>query len=295
MRFGFTIPGPGDDVHTVVELAVEAERAGWDGVFLPDCICIDTPMDPAMPAFDPWVALAAIAARTERVRMGPMITPLSRRRPWKVAREVLTLDHLSNGRAVLPVGLGALDDAGFGRVGEATERKTRVELLDESLAIIAGLWSGEPFQFEGKHYHLGEMTFLPRPVQQPRVPIWVVGVWPREKSLGRAARWDGVIPQKMEADGEWGEMTAEDVREMRAWVAERRGGAGTEGFDVVMEGETPGGKPETAAEQVGALAEAGVTWWLESMWSPRWQREGYANEVEASRERIRQGPPRLER
>ena len=127
MQYGFIIPN--GDVRAIAGLAYEAEMAGWDGVFIPDCICIDSESDPMMPGFDPWVVLAAMAMRTERVRLGTMLTPVSRRRPWKLAREVATLDQLSNGRIILPVGLGALDDAGFTRVGEATDRKVRRRCL----------------------------------------------------------------------------------------------------------------------------------------------------------------------
>src|SRR5204863_4018588 len=119
---------------------------------------------------------------TTRVRIGAVLTPVSRRRPWKLARETVTLDHLSHGRLVLPVGLGALDDGGFGKVGEPTDRKTRAELLDEGLAILTGLWSGQPFSFHGEHYQVEELTFLPPPVQSPRIRIWVVGLWPHERS-----------------------------------------------------------------------------------------------------------------
>src|SRR5436190_24311266 len=119
--------------------------------------------------------MAAMATRTRRVRIGALVTPLARRRPWKVARETVTLDHLSGGRLVLAVGLGALDDGGFGKVGEPTDPRTRAERLDESLAILTGLWTGLPFGFQGRHYQVDEMTFSPGPVQRPRIPIWVAG------------------------------------------------------------------------------------------------------------------------
>src|SRR5690348_11034889 len=188
MQYGFIIPG--GDLQTILDTAVEVEAAGWDAVFYWDGIYIAS----AGLMYDPWVVLAGIADRTERVRIGAMLTPVSRRRPWKLARETVTLDHLSGGRLILPVGLGALDDGGFGKVGEPTDRKTRAELLDESLAILTGLWSGEPFHYDGKHYHLDEMTFLPKPVQAPRIPIWVVGMWPSERSMARALRYDGLLP-----------------------------------------------------------------------------------------------------
>jgi hypothetical protein len=138
------------DVRTAADLAAEAEAAGWDGVFFWDGVAIGD-----MDIYDPWVVMAAMAMRTERVRLGAIVSPPSRRRPWKLARETMTLDRLSNGRLVLPVGLGALDDGAFGNVGEPTDARTRAEMLDESLAILEGLWSGEPFGFEGRHYRFG--------------------------------------------------------------------------------------------------------------------------------------------
>src|SRR6266568_3111268 len=152
MQYGFIIPG--GDLHTIVGMAAEAEAAGWNGVFYWDGIYIES----VGPIYDPWVLLAGIAMRTERMRIGAVLTPPSRRRPWKLARETVTLDHLSRGRLVLPVGLGAVEDGGFAKVREATDRKIRAELLDEGLAILTGLWSGEPFSFHGEHYHMEETT-----------------------------------------------------------------------------------------------------------------------------------------
>ncbi|HEX6797119.1 MAG TPA: LLM class flavin-dependent oxidoreductase, partial [Ktedonobacterales bacterium] len=173
------------------------------------------------------------------------------------------LDHLSGGRLVLPVGLGALDDGGFGKVGEPTDRKTRAELLDESLDILTGLWPGRPFSYVGKHYHLDEMTFLPPPVQQPRIPIWVVGAWPREKSLARALRYDGILPDKLNPDGSREEMTPDDLRALASYSAQHRG-PDAPPFDIIMEGETPGDDPAAGAAIVRPWAEAGATWWNES-------------------------------
>src|SRR5438067_8325608 len=155
--------------------------------------------------YDPWVTLSAIAMRHERVRIGAMLTPPSRRRPWKLARETMSVDHLSHGRLIRPVGLGALDDKGFAGVGEVTDRKTRAQLLDESLEILTGLWSGQPFSFHGQHYHIDEMTFLPPPVQSPRIPIWVAGAWPRPQSMQRVLRYDGLLPNKINPDGSFGQ------------------------------------------------------------------------------------------
>lgn len=280
MRYGFVLPG--GDVWTIPEMAAEAEAAGWDGVFIPDCISIDTPDNPPGPFYDPWILLALMAARTERIILGPMLAAISRRRPWKLARETMTLDHLSHGRLVLPVGLGAApDDAGFYKVGEEMSARGRAQLLDECLAILKGAWSGAPFSHDGTQYHVQSMQLLPPSLQQPRIPVWVVGAWPREKSMQRVLHWDGIIPQKMQANDQ--PMTPADIRAIKAYVETRRQLATP--FDITWEGETPGDDPTRAAEQVRPWIEAGITWWLEA----RWNNTGPAE----IRERIRQGPPRV--
>lgn len=267
MKFGVIITGgPIDDQ---IELARRAETAGWDAVFTWDGIHVGDTME----VHDPWVLMSAFAMATERVRIGAIIQPLARRRPWKVAREAVTLDHVSHGRFVLCVGLGTTDDSGFGRVGEPTDRRTRAEILDETLAIIAGLWSGEPFGFEGRHYRFEPMRFVPAPVQRPRIPIWVVGAWPSERSMARAARWDGVLPYPLGG----APLTPALVSEIRSWIAERRGGS--DDFDIVVEGMSSGPDDEAAS----ALAEAGATWWVESDWE---------SNLATLRRRIEAGPPR---
>ncbi len=278
MRYGFVIPS--GEVETIVDLAMAAEAAGWDGAFTWDGINVG----PGIAVSDPWTTLAAMALRTERVTIGAVVTPVARRRPWKLARETVTVDRLSGGRLVLPVALGATDDGGFGKVGEPTDRRTRAELLDEGLEILNGLWSGEPFRYEGKHYHLEEMTFIPRPVQRPRIPIWVVGAWPRERSMERAALYDGVMPSKQGPDGSFGTPLApEDIGELRAWLAARRPDGAR--FDIILEGETPGDDPGAAAAQIQPLADAGATWWLEGMWDAM-------GDPDRLRQRIAAGPPR---
>ena len=285
MKFGFTLPSSAP--QPCAELAQLAEASGWDGVFIPDCIAIETPAIPPQPAYDPWVTLAAMATRTRRVRLGTLLTAVPRRRPWKLAREVMTLDHLSQGRAILAAGIGAAqDDAGFYKVGEPMALKTRAERLDEGLAILDGLWRGQPLTFHGRHYQVEGLTLLPRPVQQPRVPLWVVGVWRRPRSLARALRYDGLLPQKQSLPGQpAGPLTPADLRDIRAYIAEHRPGAAP--FDLIAEGETPAGQPRLAAEQVRPLAEAGATWWLENRWSAGddWQA--------VVRERLAAGPPRV--
>jgi alkanesulfonate monooxygenase SsuD/methylene tetrahydromethanopterin reductase-like flavin-dependent oxidoreductase (luciferase family) len=287
MQYGVTLPNVGVDARILADLARDAEVAGWDGVFVWDSVHSETSNLKGRPTCDPWIALTAIAMSTERVHFGPMVTPPTRRRPWKLARETASLDQLSNGRLILPVGLGWVGDGGFSKVGEELDRKKRAQMLDESLDILTGLWSGQPFSFDGEHYHLQEMTFLPTPAQSPRIPIWVVGAWPRNKSIRRALLYDGIIPAKMSADGSFAEMTPADIQELKLFVNEHR--IATTPFDIVMEGETPGNDHEKAASIVQPLAEVGVTWWLEAVWGTPETQGG----VEGMRKRIKLGPPRV--
>lgn len=271
MRFGFVFPG--DDPRAAAQAAHDAEAAGWDGFFVADAVWWA----------DPWVTLAAVAMSTERIRMGPMLTPVSRRRPWKLAAETATLDNLSGGRVILTVGLGATD-TGFAEFGEQTDRRVRAELLDEGLDIVTGLWLGQPFSYDGRHYTVRPLSFPPPPppVQQPRIPVWVVGAWPRERSMARAARYDGVVPAPLDASGGFRPATPADVGEIRAWVDARRDP--TTAFDVVVDGLTPDDAPRAAAEVVAPLAAAGATWWLEAPWTDP--------DPASVRRRIRRGPPR---
>jgi hypothetical protein len=279
MQYGFIIEG--GDASSTSELAREAEAAGWDGVFIADAIDISMGKNsPPLPWFDPWVVLAAVAMRTERIRFGTIITAVPRRRPWKLARETTTLDHLSNGRLILGVGLGAAEnDGGFYKVGEATDLKIRAQLLDESLAILNGLWSGKPFSFTGDHYKVQEMTMLPTPAQSPRIPVWVPGVWTKEKSMQRALRWDGIIPQKYKS---MERLTASEVAELKKFVDDHR--PQTTKFDIIVGGTTPGGNRKKAAATVRSFAEAGATWWLESAMMSS----------DKMSKRIKQGPPRFD-
>lgn len=275
MQFGIILTA--GDIHQMVDLSVEAEASGWDGVFYWDGIAIPG----GMTIYDPWVVLAAIATRTTRVKLGNIVTPPSRRRPWKLARETMTLDVLSRGRLVLPVGLGALDDVAFGGVGEPTDLRTLAERLDESLQFLERAWSGKPFSFQGKHYQTAEMTFQPLPVQRPRIPIWVVAAWPRPKSVNRALCYDGIIPQIPGAEPT-ATAPADAVREIAALARERRPPeAGP--FEIIVDGTTPANDPEAARERVRPLAEAGATWWIEANWM--------TGTVESIRQRIAAGPP----
>ncbi|MGH2522075.1 MAG: LLM class flavin-dependent oxidoreductase, partial [Anaerolineales bacterium] len=221
--------------------------------------------------------------------LGTLITPVSRMRPWELASKTATLDRLSDGRVILSVGLGAID-SGFESFGEVTDRKTRAELLDEGLDILTGLWRGQPFSYIGKHYKIKETTFLPPapPVQQPRIPIWVVGAWPRMKSMRRVLRYDGLLPNVMDSKGKPRKLTPDDVREMKAFVEANRAEATP--FDIIVEGTTPGNSRKKAATTARKWVEAGATWWIEAMWNAV---DGPGG-LEAVRKRIGQGPPRVE-
>ena len=289
MRFGISVPAFADfsNPRDLAQLAHDAEAAGWDGFFIWDAVFFDPTFHPMA---DPWVALAAVALNTQHMRIGTMVTPIARRRPWKLARETVSVDRISNGRLILGVGLGDPVQWDFGFFGDETDPKIRARKLDEGLDILTGLWRGEPFSYQGEQYNVKEVTFRPTPIQSPRIPIWVGGWWPNKPPLRRAARWDGVCPAK------WGgSITPEEWRELLAYIQKHR--TATTPFDAVHSGATPGDDLSKAAELVEAYADAGVTWWVEPV--DPW-RFGWSFEVpwdpEATvlmRERVRQGPPRL--
>ncbi|MGH8892339.1 MAG: LLM class flavin-dependent oxidoreductase [Actinomycetes bacterium] len=272
MHTGFILPG--GSASEQVEQAVLAEEAGWDGVFGWE----------AAYGVDPWSLLSAMAARTSRVRLGTVLTPLAWRRPWKLASQVATLDQLSGGRAIVTVGLGAIDE-GLPRTGEITDRRERAARVDEGIDLMQALWSGMG-EHHGEHYDIVCGQWLldaVRPVQE-RIPVWVAGAWPRPRSMQRVLRCDGVVPE-FHLGGRKG--TPEDVREMRSWLAER--GARPD-LDVISEGQTPADDPDAASAAVTPWAEAGCTWWLETRWESL---HGGADGMREVRARIAAGPPRL--
>jgi alkanesulfonate monooxygenase SsuD/methylene tetrahydromethanopterin reductase-like flavin-dependent oxidoreductase (luciferase family) len=283
MRFGMNVPIFGEyaDVELLAELAVEAEEAGWDGFWVWDHLqwSGENEGEARQPSVDPTLALALIAAATSRLRIGPMVLPLARRRPWKVARELTTLDHLSRGRLTLGVGLGAPPGLEFGDFGEEVDPKVRAAKLDEGLAVLQGLWTGLPFDFTGEYYSVRGAHLLPPPRQAP-VPIWVGGEWPGHRApFRRAARFDGVHPLLVSVPpAEQPAAIADLVR----FVDRHR--TSDRPFDVVFGAETAGDGGSADRELVQTFADAGVTWWMEPI--SHWR-----GPLAAMRRRIRRGPP----
>jgi alkanesulfonate monooxygenase SsuD/methylene tetrahydromethanopterin reductase-like flavin-dependent oxidoreductase (luciferase family) len=283
MRYGINIPNFGwfGDINTLVEIAVEAEDAGWDGFFLWDHMLVFKQEDMVLPFADPWIALAAIACNTKRIQFGPLIVPLPRRRPWKVAREAISVDHLSKGRLILGVGIGAPPDVEFEYFGEESNEKIRAEMLDESLDIITGLWSGEKFSFKGEHYQLEEMTFLPKPKQEAGIPIWVGGGFPHNAPFRRAARYDGVSP----VHSNWPDLLMPGhLKQVLEIVEAERGNL--KDYDVVVCGDTSGTDSASDRAMIESWVEAGATWWQENI-------NGMRAEIDELRDRVRRGPPSM--
>jgi alkanesulfonate monooxygenase SsuD/methylene tetrahydromethanopterin reductase-like flavin-dependent oxidoreductase (luciferase family) len=251
MRYGLSVPNFADPVR-LLDLARAADAAGWDGFFLWDHIVVDRANPP--PISEPWTTLAAAAAATARVRLGTLVTPVPRRRPWVLARQVATVDHLSGGRAVLGVGLGVPPAEEYGALGESADQRRHGRLLDEGLAVIDGLWTGEPVDHQGEHFHLDGVRFLPRPVQRPRVPVWSAAILPPRAGIRRAARWDGIVP--MHLDGDAVRPLAPD--ELAGVVADlERQQADDRRRDVVVWAIAPDADQRTRYE------EAGATWLIE--------------------------------
>ncbi|MGF1597226.1 MAG: LLM class flavin-dependent oxidoreductase [Acidimicrobiales bacterium] len=273
LRCGFVLPG--GTAPQQLELARVAEDAGWDGVFVWETAF----------GVDAWSLLAAMAVATERVRLGTLLTPLAWRRPWKVASQLTTVDQLSNGRAILSVGLGAVDDE-LGQTGEPTDRRHRAELLDDGLAIIDALLAGDRAH-RGTHHTVDldrpSLTGAADPVQRPRPPVWIVGLWGAPRSMRRVLRGDGYLPNLR---GGPSSPDREQVAEMRAWLDEH--GPSGRTLDLVCEGQTPADDATAGTETVTPLAAAGATWWIENRWGD--DQHGAARRAE-TRERLEAGPP----
>lgn len=295
MKFGLSLPNFGDYFHpnTLAELAVLAEDVGWDGFFIWDHMFFGL-----MPVADPWISLAAIAVKTNRIRLGPMVTAIPRRRPTKLARETVTLDHLSNGRLIFGVGIG-VGQWEWEWHGEEADLKKRGDMLDEGLEVLTQLWSGEPYSIQGDYYRLRgyagdsekDAIFLPRTFQQPRIPIWAGGMWPNKRPFRRAAKLDGVMPIRADAELD-GSIYPEVIREVVSFIQAQRGTL--DEYDVIAYGASPGDDPVKARGMMEEFTQAGATWWIEAIdpWHFGWNWEGDWP-LEQMNERIEQGPPSL--
>jgi len=265
------------DPRLLVDLAVAAEEAGWDGFFLWDHLLWD---DPQGHVADPTVVISAVAARTERIRIAIMVNSLARRRPAKVARETATLDVLTAGRLIVGAGLGTLTSE-VTAFGESADPRVRAARLDESLHLLDALWTGRPVTFHGEYLTAAGVTMLPRPVQRPRIPIWCGGRWPNKRPFRRAARWDGVMPVHT-GYGLGETMPPAELQAIVTYTQEHRKETGP--FDVALEGRTDGSAADLGGQLVASYVRAGLTWWIEAL---GWWR-GTPAEAMA---RVRQGPP----
>jgi alkanesulfonate monooxygenase SsuD/methylene tetrahydromethanopterin reductase-like flavin-dependent oxidoreductase (luciferase family) len=289
---GLAVPCFAEDPMELARLGIEAERAGFDGFFLWDHMVFSNTGE-GPPIVDPWLVLAVVAASTSRIRLGTMITPVPRRRPWQLARETTTLDRLSNGRLILGVGIGSPAYGDFGIFHEPSGERERAELLDEGLDVLAGLWSGEKFSYQGSHFTVDPVRFTPTPVQRPRIPVWVGGVLPAARPIARAARWDGMVPIRF-AGGSLVRPSAEDIAETAATIAAARGSATAAAgspaagpaadYDMVVWAEIAA-EPAEVPEIAVPYQASGATWWIETAKpEPRWW--------EGLQERVAKGIPR---
>ena len=276
LKFGVALPYT--NARTVANLTSLAEEAGWDGCFLGDAIWCE----------DPMISLAAAAMKTRRIRLGTMIIPMPLRHPWKVASESVALDHLSDGRLILGLGAGAVWMGWQAFPDAVTDIRIRAEMLDESIDILTLLYQRKQFDYDGKHYHLkltllDERYYPPKPVQQPRIPLWVVGIWPRKKSMQRILKCDGILAEKMNPEGKGEEISPADLREIKSYVDANR--TLITPFDIVVSGKTTGLDRAQIQDKLLPGQEAGLTWWIEDVIGEP------EEQVIAS---IRKGPPSLD-
>ncbi|WP_162254367.1 LLM class flavin-dependent oxidoreductase [Nostocoides sp. Soil756] len=260
LRRGLAAPNFAENPGDLVRLGIAAEEAGFDGFFLWDHVLFAN--DGRGPDIqDPWLVLALIAEHTERITIGTMITPLSRRRPSVLARQCTTLDRISNGRLVLGVGIGSPPRGDFELFGDESDDVVRAEMLDEGLDVLQGLWSGEPYSHSGEHYTVTDVRFTPTPVQRPRIPIWVGGTLPRRRPMLRASRWDGAVPITW-SGGRLARPTAEQIRWVRDLCRQHRS-VGAAAFELAVWAEVAQDRGGLAGE-LPAYLDAGATWWIET-------------------------------
>lgn len=262
MRFSINIPNFGDfaDARTVARVAQTAEEAGWDGLFVWDHVVHSKKQRQGQPFGDPWMLLTAAALATSRIMLGPLVTPVARRRPEQLARQVATLDSMSGGRVIFGAGLGGPIDDEFGSFGDETDPKVLAEKLDEGLDLLAQYWSGDTVNHDGRHYRVDDVTLLPATVQRPRPPVWIAGYWPRKTPMRRAARWDGAVPLFLDANHGVAP-PVEELRELMGYLRGLRGDVAADTpYDVIVGGISD---PADYRGVIEPLAEAGATWWDE--------------------------------
>jgi len=289
MRFSINIPNFGDfaDVRTVATVAAAAEQAGWDGLFVWDHVVHDKRQRQGQPFGDPWMLLTAAALATSGLRLGTLVTPVARRRPEQLARQVATLDSLSGGRVIFTAGLGGPIEDEFGSFGDTTDLVVLADRLDEGLELLQRYWSGEPVNHDGRHYRVRDVTLLPASVQRPRPPVWIGGFWPHRRPMRRAARWDGVVPL-FTAARHGLVPPADQVRDLVAYIRQNRENQQDQPFEIVLGGASPA-DPANAGDLIAPLAEAGATWWDERLL----QTGDEFHRVTPVLRRISHGPPAL--
>ena len=289
MRFSVNLPNFGDfaDPRAVATVAVEAEEAGWDAVFVWDHVVHDKQARRGQPFGDPWILLAAAAIATSRIKLGTLLTPVARRRPEQLARLLGTLDGLTGGRMIFAAGLGGPIEDEYGSFGDTTDPVVLAERLDEGLDPLARYWSGESVNHDGRHYQVRDVALLPATVQRPRPPIWIGGFWPHRAPMRRAARWDGAVP--LFIDARHGHVPPIDqVRDLVGYVNQHREDADVRPFEIVLGGATPG-NPDKARDVIAPLAEVGATWWDER----QLQTSDDLYRLTPVLRRVNQGPPAL--
>jgi len=278
MKFGLNVANFDylADVRTQLELALAAEAAGWDGFFIWDHVNF-----PGMrPHADPWITLGVVASQTNRLMLGTAVTPIARRRPAKLAQEILTLDALSKGRFIFGAGNGMFEGE-FEHLGDEGNLRIRAEMLDEGLELLQSLWTDEEVSFEGRHFDVQTRGFG-MPASGRRIPIWIGATWPKQRPVSRAARYDGIIPI---LDPFSEQISPAQVRELSAFLNER--GGTDEGFDIVIPQMGGNGDPKGDIGRMQDLAGAGATWILDAAFPGNESLDDVLG-------RVRRGPPQID-
>ncbi len=285
MRYSVNIPNFGDfaDARVVARVAAAAESAGWDALFIWDHVVHDKQLRRGQPFGDPWMLLTAAALATSRLGLGPLVTPVARRRPEQLARQVATLDALSGGRVIFGAGLGGPIEDEFASFGDTTDPRVLAERLDEGLGLLSRYWSGETVNHDGPHYRVRDTALLPATVQRPRPPVWIAGYWPNRRPMRRAAVWDGAVPL-FESARHGHAPSPVEVRDLADYIGEQRDGRAGEPFEIVVGGASD---PSSAAELIQPLREAGATWWDER----QVQTNPDHHRADAVLRRVEAGPP----